>query len=422
VPHRVPGFTFTSGNAGKIFALPLYAFGALASVFVRRNHNLWVFGSAAGLAEGSLALYEFARTADEQRELVWLASTNRELSAARASGMSAALKSSARGLRLTLRAGVIAITHGFGDVNRFGTRGAYVVQLWHGIPLKYIALDSPATFRMRIGKNSRILRGMLRRAYRRTTANIDLLPASSELTAERLRKAFALPTRRVVVTGDPRDDVLFRGTDEARTAKARSTIVELLALTDRRRAQFVLYAPTWRDGEIDPGIPTESQWNLLADWLEESASVLLIRPHPHGVGDYARGAALSDRIRLFDSSIHSDITSVLPGFDMLITDYSSIAFDFALTGRPIAFLAPDLENYVATRGIYEPYAEFSGGTETHAWEQLAELLRRAGTDPGFASRLREHSVNLADRHHLFRDGRNTDRVYAEITSGLKENR
>ena len=144
MPQRGSSFTFAAGNARKVAALPLYALGAIASLVTRRRDDVWVFGSGSGLGEGALALYDHA--ADRAITRVWLASTVRELEAARARGMTAALKHSWRGFRLTLRAGVITITHGFGDVNRFGTLGAFVVQLWHGIPLKRIQLDSPVTF------------------------------------------------------------------------------------------------------------------------------------------------------------------------------------------------------------------------------------------------------------------------------------
>ncbi len=78
---------------------------------------------------------------------MWLATTDRELAAARAAGFDAVAKLSRAGLWLTLRARVLVVTHGAGDVNRYGTRGGFLVQLWHGIPLKKLHLDSPAVAR-----------------------------------------------------------------------------------------------------------------------------------------------------------------------------------------------------------------------------------------------------------------------------------
>jgi CDP-glycerol glycerophosphotransferase len=108
----------------------------------------------------------------------------------------------------------------------------------------------------------------------------------------------------------------------------------------------------------------------------------------------------------------------LPGIDLLITDYSSIAFDFALTGRPILFLAPDIAEYSTSRGLYEPYRDFSGRTEVTSWGALLDLLRSIDGDPSVEKKAREHANWLADRGHAFRDGKNTARVYDEIRARL----
>jgi CDP-glycerol glycerophosphotransferase len=146
----------------------------------------------------------------------------------------------------------------------------------------------------------------------------------------------------------------------------------------------------------------------------------VLRPHPHGIGDYGAGLRLSDRIRMLAAADQNDVTPVLPAIDLLVTDYSSIAYDFALTSRPIAFLAPDVERYTATRGLYEPYERFSGGTELGSWTELIAMLGRAEAEPEIMDQLRRNSRDLADAHHAFRDGRNTERVYGEIVTRLGE--
>ncbi len=389
VPQQGSRFTFAAGNARKLAAIPLYALGRLATALVPRRHDLWVVGCGSGIGEGALALYELAR--DRGHEVVWLAGSDREVASAAERGIVAVRKDSWRGFRLTLRAGLIAVTHGFGDVNRFATHGAFTVQLWHGIPLKKIQLDSRVTF-------TGPLRRFLRAAYRRGAAQIDLLPAASALSAHRLRTAFGLPPQRVVVTGDPRDDVLFSVTrDEARAA---------LGLGG---GEVVLYAPTWRDGDADPTVPSDEEWDAIEAWLAARDAMLVVRPHPHGFGDYAAGAGRCAHVRMMDSREWPDVNPLLPAFDALITDFSSIAFDFALTGRPIAFLAPDVADYTRSRGLYEPYERFSGGTEVESWAEVLALLESP-------SALAAHAAHLADTHHAYRDGRNTARVYEQIIS------
>ena len=418
MPQIAP-VTFAAGNARKLLALPGYGLGALASVVVPRRRDRWVFGSGPGVGEGALALYRTVQREDPTLSLLWLARDERDLATATALGIPAVLKSSRQGLWATLRARVIVVTHGFGDANRYGIRGGFVVQLWHGIPLKLINLDSPATLRTRLLPDSTLVRRMLRLMYRTAARSIDIMPAASEVSASRLRTAFDLPEHRVVVTGDPRDDVLVAGDETGRSATARSLLFAALGVADEGR-RVLLYAPTWRDGEVDPGVPSAAEWHAIVARLEATDSVLVVRPHPHGVGDYAAGFALSDRVVLLDSARCTDVTPVLPAVDLLITDYSSIAYDFALLGRPIVFLAPDVAAYAASRGLYVDYDTFSGGTQASSWNELLDLLDRAGSDGPARAALAAHAVELADAHHAFRDGGNTRRVYVQITTRLKE--
>ena len=244
------------------------------------------------------------------------------------------------------------------------------------------------------------------------------MPAASALAADRLRTAFGLPAERLAVTGDPRDDVLSRGTPSERTERARAAIFSALGL-GQTASRIVLFAPTWRDGELDPGLPSAAHWRQIDEYLQSSESLLVLRPHPHSLGDYRSGADSSDRIMLLDSSMLTDVTPILPAVDVLVTDYSSIAFDYSLTGGPILFLAPDEEAYTESRGLYEPYREFSGAREVRSWPALLDQLERLDTDGRWATEVRRHTADLATRHFAFHDGRNTERVYSEILRRLK---
>jgi CDP-glycerol glycerophosphotransferase len=405
----VPGFDFAKGNARKLLSLPFYALGVIASVLVPRARDRWVFGCGPGIGEGSLELYRFVSANHPELSLTWLAKDEADVAAAAALGIPAVRKTSGSGLLRTLRAHVVVITHGFGDVNRYGTRGAFVVQLWHGVPLKLIQLDSPATMSIGIPGAWR-LRGVLRRFYRRGFSAIGLMPAASEPVASRLRTAFGL-TDQVVVTGDPRDDVLTRASAD----ETRARVAALLGLDDADQ-RLILFAPTWRDGEADPGAPDAAEWQAIAARLEASGSTLVVRPHPLGVGDYRAG--LSERVRMLGADLQTDITPLLPAFDTLVTDYSSIAFDFSLTGGPIFFLAPDEERYTTSRGLYEPYRTFSGGREVRTWTALLAQLARFDADGEWAAEVRAHTDTLARDHFTFRDGGNTARVYSGIVEKL----
>ncbi|GII66586.1 hypothetical protein Skr01_66710 [Sphaerisporangium krabiense] len=223
-----------------------------------------------------------------------------------------------------------------------------VVQTWHGSPLKRVGLD---------------LRHMTREPrppawYRQAAevANWDLLVTQSPWSSGVLRRAFGYGGE-VLESGNPRNDVLMAG-DRAELAAA---VRRSLGVPPGRRV--VLYAPTWRDHDrrnasvrLDLG---EARRVLGRD------HILLVRGHPMQASPSAPGLVVpgpSSVIRpgpmtrestfAIDVTTYPDMADLLLIADVLITDYSSVIFDFAVTRRPIVFFGHDLERYRTTRGLY----------------------------------------------------------------------
>jgi CDP-glycerol glycerophosphotransferase len=416
----VASFSFGAGNARKLASIPLYAAGRMLTLLVPRSRDEWVFGCGAGIGDGALALWEVA-SAHGHRAL-WLVGSDREATDAAARGIPTVRKSSLRGLWRTARARVIVVTHGFGDVNRYAVSSAFLVQLWHGIPLKRIGLDSPETLRVpgavaRLGAGGPVRR-MLGAMYRGAVRRIRILPAASHAVRGRLESAFALPDERVPVTGEPRVDVLSRGTAEERRAAARTAIAAAVGPIGEA-TRVVLYAPTWRDGAPDPAVPSADEWRALADVLERQDAVLLVRSHPLGAGEY-RPPHATDRVRLIGSDLVPDVTPLLPGADVLITDYSSLVFDSALVPLPVVFLAPDVADYARRRGFYGRYAEVAGEDWAPDWTAALAQLEAVLDDEAEAERRRGRARALSARVHAFRDGGNSERVYRAILAGSRE--
>ncbi|MFD4957082.1 CDP-glycerol glycerophosphotransferase family protein [Microbacterium sp. NPDC058389] len=410
-------FSFGAGNARKLATIPLYAAGRLLTLVVPRSRDEWVFGCAVGIGDGALALWD-AMAADAP-PAVWLVASDREARDAAARGIPTVRKNSWRGLWRTARARVIVVTHGFGDVNRYAVTGAFVVQLWHGIPLKRIGLDSPETLRVPgvvAGTPlAPVLRGLLRTMYRAAARRIRVLPAASHLVRGRLESAFALPDTAVPVTGDPRVDVLSQGAAADRRVTARAAIGHAVPRLDPA-SRLVLYAPTWRDGAADPAVPTADEWTRIVDVLTRHDATLLVRSHPLGAGEYTPPFA-TDRVQSLGSDLVSDVTPLLPGMDALVTDYSSLAFDAALLPLPTLFLAPDVEEYARRRGFYGAYRDVAGDDWSQDWTGAVAQLDALLADEAERERRTARSRELSARVHAHRDGRNAERVYLAILAG-----
>lgn len=411
-------FSFGAGNARKLATIPLYAAGRLLTLVVPRSRDQWVFGCGVGIGDGALALWHEAVA--DGRTPVWLVSSDREARDAAVRGIPTVRKGSPRGLWRTARAGVIVVTHGFGDVNRYAVSGAFVVQLWHGIPLKRIGLDSPETLRVptMIARTpaAPVLRGLLRAMYRGAARRIRILPAASHLVRGRLESAFALADARVPVTGEPRVDVLSRGAVDERRADARAAIGRAAPRADPS-ARYVLYAPTWRDGAADPAVPTDAEWARIIEMLTRHDATMLVRSHPLGAGEYAPPFP-TDRVQPLGSDLVADVTPLLTGLDALVTDYSSLAFDAALVPLPVVFLAPDVDDYAERRGFYGRYDEVAGDDWSTDWSGAAAQLDDILGDAAERERRVARSRARSERVHAYRDGGNAARVYRAILAGM----
>lgn len=400
-------FSFGAGNARKLARVPVYLAGRLATLIIRRGDS-WVFGCGAGIGDGPLAVWHEAHARGVTA--VWLVENDRDAADAQRVGIPTVPKHSVAGFLATARAGVIVVSHGFGDVNRYAVAGAFVAQLWHGIPLKRIGLDSPETTRFSPAPRSRVIPRILARLYRATASGISVIPAASHLVRGRLESAFGLGDDRVIVTGEPRVDVLSQRDDETRRNEARARLRDLLGETSGQR---VLYAPTWRDGADDPAVPDDAAWREIIAVLERSDATLLVRSHPLGAGAYVPPEQ-TERVRMLGSDLVRDVTPLLPAIDVMITDYSSLAFDAALVPVPTVFFAPDEVAYAQTRGFYGRYADVAGDSPARDWSDVVGQLAGVLDDPEERRARTEQARALSLRVHDFRDGGNAARVYGEI--------
>ena len=115
----------------------------------------------------------------------------------------------------------------------------------------------------------------------------------------------------------------------------------------------------------------------------------------------------------YHSDLVADIMPLLPGMDVLVTDYSSIVFDAALVPVPTVFLAPDLDDYLASRGMYGTYADVAGTDWAVDWPGALAQLDAVLLDP--RERV-ERARALSAAVHAFDDGQAAARVHRAITA------
>ncbi|WP_432544657.1 CDP-glycerol glycerophosphotransferase family protein [Kineococcus sp. SYSU DK002] len=232
------------------------------------------------------------------------------------------------------------------------------VQTWHGTPLKRIHRDA---LNQAAGNEEVLAR------LDDDVTRWDVLLGPSEAGAVPLRAAFRFPGA-VPVTGYPRNDALLA----PGAARRREQVRAQLGVEAGRTV--VLYAPTWRDDDRDTGGDPDARLPLDPDRFAQRLGrdhVLLLRLH-HLVPDALRGR---DVAGVVDVSEHPDINDLYLAADVLVSDYSSAMFDFALTGKPIVSFAYDLAHYRdVVRGFYFDLPEIAPGPVLETCEEVLDAL------------------------------------------------
>jgi CDP-glycerol glycerophosphotransferase (TagB/SpsB family) len=199
-------------------------------------------------------------------------------------------------------------------------------------------------------------------------ANYDLTLVSSASIAPIYAAAFGQSVETISAAfGIPRTDAL---TPSPRRDATERTVRSRLGLTDRRTT--VLYAPTFRGADLKGAAAPELLDIAALHRALGSDYRLILRLHPFVKSAMRIPTEVGDFV--VDASGEPDANEVLLAADMLVTDYSSIIFEYALLGRPMAFLAPDLAAYERERGFFFDYRTGVPGPVVETTEQLARWI------------------------------------------------
>jgi CDP-glycerol glycerophosphotransferase len=333
---------FLTFRSGKSYPRAMAALMAVARALPRKRTVVFESGNGRQYGDSPRALYEELSRRDVDLRSVWsTSSTFRPLDPSTRKVMP---RSPAYYWELG-RAKVWVNNQNFPIAVR-PARRTYYLQTWHGTPLKRMQHDAVSTMGRSEGYLDRVTR---------MTGYWDALLSPSPTATERFRSAFRFDGP-VIEEGYPRNDILASAEidDVARLVKRR------LGLDPDVR--LILFAPTFRDDEkigsrfvFNPHVDFEE----LAEHLPDGA-VLGVRKHgiirqavkiPEAVGD-----------RVIDLSSYPDVQDLLAAADVLITDYSSLMFDYALKRRPILLYCYDIESYRdELRGFYADFESEAPG-------------------------------------------------------------
>lgn len=283
-----------------------------------------------------------------------------------------------RGTYLVRTSGLVIVDNAYLPIHVAPHRaGTTVVQVWHAVAaLKRFGLDS-------LAPPAEPERRFLHRYY-------DYVVCTAERSRLPWSAAFGVPADRVLPLGTPRTDAFA---DRAGLARTREAVLD--RHPDLRGRRVVLYAPTFRGRGAAKHASGELDGAALRAALPQD-HLLVLKTHPN-LDPAATSTAGFDLV--IDPA--TEINDLLTATDVLITDYSSSIFEWALLRRPLVLLVPDLEAYEADPGLYLDYrtemigeqvldtagvarAVLTATVDDSAWDAFIE--RHLGPDIGHASR------------------------------------
>lgn len=234
--------------------------------------------------------------------------------------------------------------------------------------------------------------------YSLTHKNYTDAIVSSENIRNNYSEAFGINIEKIHALGVPRTDLFF---NKDRIIKIKEELLEKLKISKGKRV--ILFAPTFRGENVKKAYYPKEFLNIedIYNSLSEN-DIFVIKMHPFIKKEIFIDNKYKDKIiNLTDE--YREINELLMITDLLITDYSSVIFEYSLLNKPIIFYVPDYEEYKNNRNFYYNFNEYMYGKEIQEFRELIENIQY--------NQIQEEKVNKFRETFLDKcDGNSTQRI------------
>ncbi len=385
----------------RLFRYKLRGFGK------KVDNKLIVFSSFTGekYADSPRAIYEYMLGSDDYRDykFVWCFTDPEKHSFLLENRNTTIVKQASKEFEIVFATAKYWVCNHRVSLHRYPRREQVFIQTWHGTPLKRLGFDIEKS------NNENYTLAEQNKQYLTDAKKFSYLLSPSAFASEKFISAFALDRlgkRDIIVEeGYPRNDFLFNY-----TADDVSRIRRELGLPNGKKV--ILYAPTWRDNQHTANegytYKTEVDFDRLREALGDEY-VILFRAHYFisNSFDFEKYDGF-----VYDVSKLDDINGLYIVSDMLITDYSSVFFDFAILKRPIIYYMYDFDLYKnEMRGFYIDLSELPGEIVKDESSLIDEI--RAVDSFKYDERYKRFN----EKYNYLDDGRASERVVKKIIKG-----
>ncbi len=354
------------------------------SFLVPRTKKILVFGSFRGaFNDNTKYLFINAQNKLHDKRLYWITPNRNTAKQIREKGLKAYWVASPKGIWFSLRAKYWFVNAYTSDILYCFSGGATVVNLWHGVGLKHCEFNTISGMLVdRYVKKTLKERFFHPESFRRP----DYFLSSTDFQSQMFAPAFRIPIEKCMNLGYPRNTILLQTKEEILKFVDKyepQTTRELIDTLQKYDCVY-MYMPTWRDSQLDVFIQ-QMDLQQLEPILAQKNALLLLKPHANTiVGEVQK----FEHIQLINST--TDVYCILPFTDVLITDYSSILYDYLLLdGKGVILYVYDIAEYVQERDFYYPFDENVAGERATNFEQLKNLIINS-----------KHSIPESERNFL----------------------
>lgn len=375
--------------------------------------NLWIFGSWEGTAysDNTKFFYEYINREQKNIKAIWLSKDNQTIKKIRDLNFKAYYTNSPLGIWYSARAEYAFTTSFIQNVlNSFTvTKSTKLVNLWHGTPLKVLGKDHDRI--TTTGEVKKKKQGPI------TTLKNRLWPALFPFV-ERPDDYFLTPSPEAYKTLKsafpggghtkhficpyPRNDAFKNSNNQSKEVKK------------------IIYMPTWRQFKGKP-IDLFTYYNFdvikIDEYLNNNDMKLYLKLHKYSRMSTNIKAAIEESKNIIHLDT-CDIYDTINEYDLLITDYSSIYFDYLYTNNPIIFAPFDIDNYLSTdHRFYYDYETVTPGPKAYNWDEVIKYIDEFKKDRYLYSKEREENQK---RFNPFNEGPFSEKLYTMITEGKLE--
>lgn len=380
----------------------------LISYCIPKDENLWVFGAWFGekYADNSKYLFEYVNDKHPDIKAVWLTKSYDTLNLINKKGYEAYMMNSLRGYKLCFRASKGILSTGIYDLIPCACGRMKIIQLWHGTPLKKIVFDEEVTANESKLLINKLISLIFPYDRRKEFNKNNMYISTSDEVKNKLSSAFRVPKQNVKITGYPRND--FSDSSAETPIKQR-----ILKLKDEGK-KIGIYMPTHRkSGQHNSTNLLVGNIEYINSLLKNINTVLLVKVHFYGLDTETIHAYQPDRIIfLKDEDFEQDIYKIIPLTDYLITDYSSVYFDYLLLNKPIIFAPFDIDDYLAEdRKFYYDYEKVTPGPKAKNWDEVITCIEESMNHP---NKYKEDRDKINRIFNEYEDKENCQRVYEKI--------